>query len=616
MQNTSYNQISVKPGIRTITILVLFFSTVLFVVQPAKGENGSWVISGEVTDELGNLIPNVEIVAQDSISMDNIASTISDENGYYTMVVPQGTYNLIVTPPPASGFESTTIPNIEVISDTTVNVILVPASTVTFNGYILDRGGEPVPNQRISLSTAGIVVRDTTDEQGFFSMQVSPGLYSLSLEPWGYAPNVPSWYWLYSDDPIQINQDMEMIINLPTRSFTGKVIDQNGAPIPDVRLFIQGGTSFAGFLGSYEYEITTNGNGDFSFIVFSGSASLAVIPPPDSPFGSKVLSELDLTEDVYLTIELTPALSFYGYILDCGGEPVPNQRISLSTASIVVRDTTDEQGFFSMQVSPGSYYLSLEPWGYAPNVPSWYWLYHDSPIQIDQDTEMIINLPTRSFTGKVIDQNGAPIPDVRLFIQGGTSFAGFLGSYEYEITTNGNGDFSFVVFSGSASLAATPPPDSPFGSKVLSELDLTEDVYLTIELTPALSFYGYILDRDGESVPNQQIRLSTASIVVRDATDEQGFFSMQVSPGLYYLSLEPWGYAPNVPSWYWLYSDNPIQIDQDTEMIIDLPTRSFTGKVIDQNGAPIPDVQLFIQGGTSFAGFLGSYEYEITTNGN
>ncbi|MFX0205451.1 MAG: PKD domain-containing protein, partial [Candidatus Hodarchaeota archaeon] len=86
---------------------------------------------------------------------------------------------------------------------------------------------------------------------------------------------------------------------------------------------------------------------------------------------------------------------------------------------------------------------------------------------------------------------------------------------------NGNGDFSFVVFSGSASLAVTPPPDSPFGPKLLTNLDLIDDEYSIIQLVPLAAppnavaggpYYGIegtaiILDASASNDPDGAIEL-------------------------------------------------------------------------------------------------------------
>ena len=107
-------------------------------------------ISGTVRDKQGNPIANVLIVAQDVSTEIEVASTTSDDTGSYALFVPPGTYNLMVTPPPESEFAPTTISNIVITQDSVIDIVLVRIEeVVTLSGVILDRDGNPIPNQYV-----------------------------------------------------------------------------------------------------------------------------------------------------------------------------------------------------------------------------------------------------------------------------------------------------------------------------------------------------------------------------------------------------------------------------------------------------------------------------------
>jgi protocatechuate 3,4-dioxygenase beta subunit len=434
-------------------------------------------ISGVVMDKQGNPIPDVLIVAKDTLTGVEVDSATSNASGAYAMSVPPSTYNLIVTPPPESGFANTTIPNVEVTTDIAIDIVLVPAALVTFSGELLDRDGNPIPDQKVILSGDGIHEKeDLTDDQGLFSIQVPPGFYSLVLYAGGYATNVPSWFWLGKG--INLTEDTFVTFILQNRYLTGKVIDPEGNPVANVSISdVSGSTAFDDFSGSFQSWTTSDSEGNFNVTVFtSPSVSLKATPPPESPYGPVMVTAIDLTEDTSITITLVQTVTFSGELLDRDGNPIPDQKVILSGDGIHEKeDLTDDQGLFSIQVPPGFYSLVLYAGGYATNVPSWFWL--GKGINLTEDTFVTFILQNRYLTGKVIDPEGNPVANVSISdVSGSTAFDDFSGSFQSWTTSDSEGNFNVTVFtSPSVSLKATPPPESPYGPVMVTAIDVTED---------------------------------------------------------------------------------------------------------------------------------------------
>ena len=114
------------------------------------------------------------------------ASSTTGPEGVYLVTLSAGTYDVRVTPPPASGFEVATAPNRTIPSDTTLDFVLVPTGSVTLSGRVLDGLGMPLANQYVTLTPAGGTgLPDViTDDGGNYSFTVSGGDYDL--QAYGY----------------------------------------------------------------------------------------------------------------------------------------------------------------------------------------------------------------------------------------------------------------------------------------------------------------------------------------------------------------------------------------------------------------------------------------------
>jgi len=64
-----------------------------------------------------------------------------------------------------------------------------PSSKATINGYVVDmKAGEPVVRSTVTILQTGD--KTTTDENGFYSIEVPPGQYSIRFEKDGYATSL------------------------------------------------------------------------------------------------------------------------------------------------------------------------------------------------------------------------------------------------------------------------------------------------------------------------------------------------------------------------------------------------------------------------------------------
>jgi len=588
-----------------VTLLLISMFTLAFNLPFVKAVADP-VISGTVRDKLGNPISNVLIVAQDASTEINVASATSNATGAYIMTVPPSTYNLIVTPPPESGFAPTTISNIEITKDTAIDIVLVPAETFIFSGQVVDRDGNPISNVYISVYSAAISKSTYTDEQGLFSLQVPPDLYSLQLSGWYYAPNLYESFWLYKSTSLNITDDTFMSFTLQNRYLAGKVIDPYGNPVANVSIEVSGWTYFDDLSGSFSAWTISDSQGDFNLTGFtSPSVSLRTTPPPENPYGPVSMS-INLTEDTTVTVTLAQTVTLSGLVVDRDGEPMPNVYVSVYSAAISKSTYTDENGSFSLNVPPEQYSLQLSGWYYAPNLYQSFWLYKATALNITEDIFMTFTLENRFLSGKVLDPDENPVANVSIEVSGWTYFDDLSGSFSAWTISDNEGKFNVTVFtSTSVSIRATPPPENPYGS-ISTTVNVTEDAWVTITLARTITFSGLVVDRDGEPMPNVYVSVYSAAISKSTYTDEQGLFSMRVTPDSYSVQLSGWYYAPNLYQSFWLYKATALNITQDTDITFTLQNRYLSGK-IDCEGKPVANVSIEVSGWTYFDDLSGSF---------
>ena len=137
------------------------------------------------------------------ISIDNGAQAFTDTAGFYSFIIPHGTYTVVETDP--TGYSSTTNNSMTVCiapgSDTAVVDFgnYAGPTTGTLEGYVyLDEnqdevwnsGEEGLPNVTVRVSSGDST---TTNAQGYYNFALIPGSYSvIEIDPDGYTSTTPN----------------------------------------------------------------------------------------------------------------------------------------------------------------------------------------------------------------------------------------------------------------------------------------------------------------------------------------------------------------------------------------------------------------------------------------
>jgi hypothetical protein len=187
--------------------------------------------------------------------------------------------------------------------------------------------------------------------------------------------------------------------------------------------------------------------------------------------------------------------------------------------------------------------------------------------------------------------------------QGGGGQAVFIR----EKSTTVDGQVSVVLLPGTAAQArlyqvsATPPPDSPYATRCLSQVTVTTggsdtnpQYAATILLDRKVELRGTVLGGDGLPAAGMSVtatRLSSLSACddtaalgpVSTTTARGGSYVMLLDPGVYALDLEP---APDAPyPRLVLDGSSAVSVGTDTTFDITLPAGEVVeGMVFDSNG--------------------------------
>lgn len=384
-------------------------------------------IGGDITNASGN----GEYGSQGS------TNAITDESGNVTLWLfannNGSTYTFVATPPNGSGFNEYALTNIVINGDTS-QTIMLPQS-VTLSGHVYDALGNPLPNQRVNLNPGGSA---TTNSSGSYSIQVSPGTYGITvLSAVGgntSSLNTPQFMNIAKTN-YSITQNTTLDITLPLKKVSLHVKDSLGNPLNAVKIttdssvFYQSsqGLSIGGGIvdasGNGEYgtngatNAITNAAGNVDLWLFAnnnGSTyTFTATPPSGSGFQDITLSNISISGDTQQTITLPKPVTLSGHIYDPLGNPLPNQRINLGEAST----TTDVSGSYSMQVSSGTYGLTIlhQSGGNTSSLKAPQFMnVSKTNYSVAQDSTLDVTLPLKKVDLHIQDSTGSPISGVKI----------------------------------------------------------------------------------------------------------------------------------------------------------------------------------------------------------
>ena len=267
--------------------------------------------------------------------------------------------------------------------------------TAVVRGRVTDaETGAPLSRVVLTLSLRGTrTVRDTTsDANGAFAFaRLAPGEYTLSADPTRRPTHRPGTYGAIPGKPfgphsvitLQDGQIFDRADVALQRSYviSGRVVDDEGEPVPDVR--VEAHSVDARAAGSFRSR-STDDRGAFRLWGYApGTYRVCAVPLSDGPdqrareglvktcypSGSEAESQpvvVTTADPPELEIRLRRSrlFSVSGMVIDAAGAPAVNANISFVTmdrGGFSGRSTQNMGGSFTVRgVAPGDYFIRAE----------------------------------------------------------------------------------------------------------------------------------------------------------------------------------------------------------------------------------------------------------------
>ncbi len=357
-----------------------------------EGDSGSSAYSGAVTFRVTGeslLIPGVER---------RYTSTLTPENGLYQVPVGTGRYTITLTPasvdlPPVQHHQ-------EVESGQTVGLdFLLPSSTAVtrLSGKVVHLG-QPLVEADLEVQAFDAILRPLSHR---VPVQKSTGMFTLALPPSAAKTNnvliqvtpaanpTTNTVALVPQKIFSVNPSQPLPLSLELGDYgapvtvKGRLVDQEGLPIADASVSVQGNTEGNGLFRSQ--KAVTDAQGYFTLLSLPSMPDqphkLHAAPPPRSRAGLTVQYVPILRTGTPLVEVVCPDRRIVrgSLLLPDSDAAAAGVRVQVETVGEVPgwpRPTvsndpvrlTDSQGRFELALDPGQYRLDFIPLENLPRV--------------------------------------------------------------------------------------------------------------------------------------------------------------------------------------------------------------------------------------------------------
>ena len=596
-------------------------------VQPALqqseaqlvADGTSATVAGTVT--LSGAGPVAGALVEFKQSGTTIASATTGAGGNYSVVVPNGTYDVQVQ---AAGAQPRTLLGIEVVADRELYVVLSsPVGSFSVSGRVVNSDGSPAQFVTVNYSVNGSsngATSATVDENGEFVLRdVPPGEIGLSIFVsslgWAPGPGESSTSTAFFAT-LSMGSDLELgTLTLPPREdVTFEVVDPDGNPIPDAFVgfaFPEIGTEIGDFpqttLGGLTFFYGDGGSG---FITGADGTVTANTPVTDTIYAvasangyqpPTSYTSYTIGADNTVTITLTPLaenFSLTGRILESTGAAPADGTVTIDGHTATIDPNT---GVFTIPQVAAFRDRDLEL--VIDDGTGGTTTFTRPNLRLETNTDLgTLTLPPRhTLTLNVVDQNNSPVAnaDINLSstphsIQLGDNT--FTQTTQHTATTNTTGTHTITTHTHpNLTIGISRDGYQPAASQTVN---LTASTTLNLSMNQVFSVSGRVVNSDGSPAQFVTVNYSVngSSNGATSATvDENGEFVLRdVPPGEIGLSIFVsslgWAPGPGESSTSTAFFAT-LSMGSDLELgTLTLPPREdVTFEVVDPDGNPIPD---------------------------
>lgn len=293
------------------------------------------------------------------------ATTPSDNtaaDGSYLVLVPQGTYDIRVTPLFTDGLVPMEVLNVSITGNTVMNFTVSPGHVIS--GTVTGPARAPVAGADIDLINTATGAKlftpsDNTNSIGQYQLLAVTGMYDIVAKP-----PVASHLAPVVIDSVNVSSAEVVNVVVPSGFLiSGTVRNSNLAPV--FNSDIDAAVSSTG-AKVYLTGDNTDASGNFGVIIVGGTYHLDIEPPLTRRLTSQRLKNQIISSDMSLNIILDTGITISGTARDSAGLPVSNADVSAIISSsgdtiFTPLDNTGLTGTYQILVPPNVYKLLYIP---------------------------------------------------------------------------------------------------------------------------------------------------------------------------------------------------------------------------------------------------------------
>ncbi|HEX3153214.1 MAG TPA: carboxypeptidase regulatory-like domain-containing protein [Candidatus Angelobacter sp.] len=471
-----------QTGLLSPTTLGSFPDGLITAIQNVVFSN-SGLITGTVRRDNGDVVSFGNVRISGSALAQSATANIATDGTYSFAGVPPGNYTLLATLPNSEGTALTAVATVQVIQDqsSTADITFAPTGGVT--GVVRRTSGEVVANLSVQLHGQNIDGTDLsrqvrTDTAGTYTFQDVP-VVSVTIETVDSATNTAASSKLNITANVIASQDLTLVAG---GTVTGLITNQSNQPIPAAVVTVTGNN------GTFT---TTSGPDGRYFIDHIAPGTVNVqVSDPSTGFAGRSSGSINFAGQVLtLNIQLVPFGTVNGTVFRFdGATPVPGAQVTLFGVTNGSA-TTDALGHYQFNFVPlGSFTVDVTDPATGDRGRTSNQVSANGEVR----TVNVILNGVGSLRMTVQDAAGNLITNALITIFEQNQFGTVLQG-----NTQSDGTFTFPnVLAGPYFATATDPVTQLSGS-ITSAITAGVANTATIQLQPAGSVLGRVLNTDG-----------------------------------------------------------------------------------------------------------------------
>ena len=498
---------------------ILNTTSVQVEVEPRTG-----TVTGQVVDaETGEPIPDA------TVSISELASNTTDEDGTYSLDVRIGEYRMVVN---AQDYEWADIDDVVIEEDeeTVQDIELLSTLDEGVSGTVVDEDDAPIGDAKTVLydiENQSIKAVTNTTASGDYQFDVGSGIYRVLTTKDGYTA-ASSQEFVLNDGEVETLDPQVIIKTEWDHTLSGAVTGANPDPVEGALVMLQHD-------GTHDFDFAiTAGDGSYEVGAMDGVNQITVYDESLQTKSYELSVDDSMTEDIVL--EETDA-TVTGQVTH-EDEPVPGAGIlAIGENDVIVAETmSNDSGYYQFDMPAGNIDLVVFS-DHGTKIVS-------ESIDTGEISEINLSLPAADAVvhGSVIDRESEqPLPNIQVEVVHPA-----IGITVDHAVTDHNGQFTIseapgeydLELTGDIMVSHTETIEIESGETELDPIEVTlhDDVEQLID--------GIVLDDEDAPVAGADVVLldwETYSVADIAETDGEGTFEFSPEPGSYVVMTAPNG---------------------------------------------------------------------------